>query len=1119
MAGTEDNVKAPKEAGSPQNNTRTRKRPGNGRILGINTASLTAKVKNLQLGEKIPGLINKIKESPLLNRDPEVSQEEQDHLKNEFLVYVSTKKALITDPEQLQDFDKQVEKFLKRMDGRAQDHWGDDRYFRLLEKWFSDYDQVISGKIKSIKGSIGLQVNSLNERIIEITAKAKEAMQLASTDTGKAQELLQQTTAKLNDAREKSTTAAATLQEFGTKEQQQLFASSYNQIITNYGALLSSIESSIAGMNQDITKYQSLIPQLDGQVNKLKSFSIKVQQEQDVQALIKIQQTEFTLLNRDIQSFIEAINLNRGTEAVNEEKVNQETEKESQSLTELDEQVAETKAKEIARREEEKRRKEEEERKRKEAEEERLRREQEAAKLKPSDKKDEDIEITAENSSSSNIALLISNWNTHGDGDKRKLAYILATVEGECGFRSKAEKKQVTAKTDKQKELIRLQSRYWSSGYYGRGFVQITWKANYEKAKELTGVDVVTYPDKVLSPKVAAAIAVKGMINGMFTNKKLSDYFNDNKTDWENARAIINGSDRASDFAKKAKAHYERLKSPDGGETYYKNYLNFADKQTVLKAEGLYTGKIDGMSGPNSNKAIKAFKAKYDLKDDDAFDKKIRELLHAKKEKVAPEEEKAKTPSAKEKVEALYAQYKKDEIDMVQLGKSLIPYASNDGASHVQAILEDLGGTNDNLAYAMVSNTDNDVLRLFNKDLLVDLADALAPENNYVNIDKKRILYNRITAITKPAKEEKTTEPEETTKVTKLSTNKISESVGKGGTNMAKDVQLIQSFLVTFGYLSKSCSEIDTVKGLVPQNTVVKDEQLTETIKAIKEYQKYGATVSYSKTEQKSVYQGDGVISKNGTTNASIQSMTKVHNNYSGEEPLEKEVTLLKDSQWVSQFRYGYNFYSGNTEKEYIDYVTELTGYDDANKLHKASDDIIKKVKDKFKDQGGRWFTMNDSKDNALFTKDKAYEKKGNQVCCFDAANKMLGYTGATAEGPTSKIQTFVEESGKGGEFTKQAALGIKYIDGQLRQGKAVFVAVDKVEEGKVQRNEGTSDHFIIIMGKAKDDDGWYYKYFEPGTIQKQNKGINKGNKLYINNKDEVKNKDYNLAQIRVNIE
>jgi hypothetical protein len=339
-----------------------------------------------------------------------------------------------------------------------------------------------------------------------------------------------------------------------------------------------------------------------------------------------------------------------------------------------------------------------------------------------------------------------------------------------------------------------------------------------------------------------------------------------------------------------------------------------------------------------------------------------------------------------------------------------------------------------------------------------------------------------------------------------------------GGTNKAKDVQLIQSFLVTFGYLAAGSGEITTVNGLVDSNAVVKDDQLTETIEAIKSYQKYGATTTYSSGNQKSVAQGDGLISKGGITDVSVQSMTKIHNNYSGEEPLHEEVTLLTDSQWVSQFRYGYNFYTGDTEKEYIDYVTELTGYDDANELYKASSEIKQEVEAKFKGRGGRWYTRDGFAEHSISTSDKASPNKGNRVSCFDAAKKMLGYTGATPQGKETKIQTFVEESGKDGKFTKQATLGIQYIDGQLRKGKGVFIAVDKTKEGNTQRNEGTSDHFIIIMGKGKDSTGWYFRYFDPGTIKKVSKGVSTGNKLYISN-NEVKNTKYNLSQIRVNHE
>ena len=34
------------------------------------------------------------------------------------------------------------------------------------------------------------------------------------------------------------------------------------------------------------------------------------------------------------------------------------------------------------------------------------------------------------------------------------------------------------------------------------------------------------------------------MINGNFTGKKLQDYFNGQKSDWYNARKIVNGNDK-----------------------------------------------------------------------------------------------------------------------------------------------------------------------------------------------------------------------------------------------------------------------------------------------------------------------------------------------------------------------------------------------------------------------------------------------------------------------------------------------------------------------------------------------------------------------------------------------
>jgi putative chitinase len=85
--------------------------------------------------------------------------------------------------------------------------------------------------------------------------------------------------------------------------------------------------------------------------------------------------------------------------------------------------------------------------------------------------------------------------------------------------------------------------------YYGRGFVQLTWLENYEKAKDKLGVDLVENPDLALQPDVAAKVMVHGMSEGWFTGRKLADFFRDGLADWTGARQIINGYDKAETIA------------------------------------------------------------------------------------------------------------------------------------------------------------------------------------------------------------------------------------------------------------------------------------------------------------------------------------------------------------------------------------------------------------------------------------------------------------------------------------------------------------------------------------------------------------------------------------------
>lgn len=138
------------------------------------------------------------------------------------------------------------------------------------------------------------------------------------------------------------------------------------------------------------------------------------------------------------------------------------------------------------------------------------------------------------------LNLIIDSFLNYGDKDPRKLNYIIATAIHESGLRPI---KEYRAKEGTR--VYELQQRYWPSGYYGRGFVQLTWERNYKKMSDFIGVDLVADPDLALNPRYAADILVYGMLNGSFTRKGLGQYINPLQKDYFNARKTVNGLDRA----------------------------------------------------------------------------------------------------------------------------------------------------------------------------------------------------------------------------------------------------------------------------------------------------------------------------------------------------------------------------------------------------------------------------------------------------------------------------------------------------------------------------------------------------------------------------------------------
>lgn len=151
---------------------------------------------------------------------------------------------------------------------------------------------------------------------------------------------------------------------------------------------------------------------------------------------------------------------------------------------------------------------------------------------------------------------ILDGWEKrYPDGDKRWLAYILATTKWETDstMRPIEEYGRGAGRSYGRPDPSTGQT------YYGRGYVQLTWKDNYDKLSRLLEVDLVNHPELALDPKIAADIMFMGMERGLFTGLGLKYFFNGTHDDPVGARKIINGTDRAEQIASIHRAFLEAL--------------------------------------------------------------------------------------------------------------------------------------------------------------------------------------------------------------------------------------------------------------------------------------------------------------------------------------------------------------------------------------------------------------------------------------------------------------------------------------------------------------------------------------------------------------------------------
>ena len=145
------------------------------------------------------------------------------------------------------------------------------------------------------------------------------------------------------------------------------------------------------------------------------------------------------------------------------------------------------------------------------------------------------------------MSAILSAWEENPRSDNlRWLSYPLATTAHETGFTmwpieeyGKGSGMEYGKKDPETGQT-----------YYGRGYVQTTWRDNYARADSELGLtgdrSCEWHAENQLDPEIAAETMFQGMVEGWFRSdskgrQTLERYFNDTVDDSYGAREIING--------------------------------------------------------------------------------------------------------------------------------------------------------------------------------------------------------------------------------------------------------------------------------------------------------------------------------------------------------------------------------------------------------------------------------------------------------------------------------------------------------------------------------------------------------------------------------------------------
>ena len=174
------------------------------------------------------------------------------------------------------------------------------------------------------------------------------------------------------------------------------------------------------------------------------------------------------------------------------------------------------------------------------------------------------------------VPLLLSAARRGGITHPRRIAYVLASAHHIARFGAQLVETSPLQTADEpdpyfdryepdmpQGAALGNTLRGDGARFRGRGFIYIRGRANYTSWSRRLGLPdqlvddqpvpfLVAQPDALAGPQLAAQTLVAGMRDGLFTGVALGHYVNDKKTDYYNARRVINASAQGRDVAELA---------------------------------------------------------------------------------------------------------------------------------------------------------------------------------------------------------------------------------------------------------------------------------------------------------------------------------------------------------------------------------------------------------------------------------------------------------------------------------------------------------------------------------------------------------------------------------------